>query len=146
MSSHIVNKRITITAEPQAVWEALTNPELTKKYFFHCKVYSTWQEGDSITFRGRMFLIKKIELNGKILKVVPGKLLKYTLRNNGSENGSSVSTVTDELRYVKGETILSITDDVGTGPGAEQRYERSKKGWDKVLKGLKSLLESREVN
>jgi uncharacterized protein YndB with AHSA1/START domain len=81
-------------------------------------------------------------LNGKILEVVPGKLLKYTLDNSGSDGGETYSIVTDELKYVKGETILSITDDVGAGPGAEERYFRSRKGWDKVLKGLKNLVEA----
>lgn len=145
MDSYIVIKRITIMAEPKEVWEALTNPELTQKYFFRCKVFSTWKEGDPITFRGRMFLIKKIEFSGKILKVEPERLLKYTLVNEGGTDGASTSTVTDELRYVKGETILSITDDVGGGPGAEKRYERSKRGWDKVLRGLKGVVESRRA-
>jgi hypothetical protein len=47
--------------------------------------------------------------------------------------------------YLKTEkTILSITDDVGQGEGAEKRYSRSLKGWDKVLKGLKELVESKK--
>ncbi|MEO8471540.1 MAG: SRPBCC domain-containing protein [Chryseolinea sp.] len=139
----IVTKRIAILAEPKDVWEALTNPELTQKYFFRCKVFSTWKEGDPITFKGRMFLIKKIQLNGRIIKVEPERLLKYTLVNEDAKHGTSTSTVTDELRYVKGETIVSITDDVGQGPGSEKRYERSMKGWDKVLRGLKEVVESR---
>ncbi len=145
MNSFVVNKRVTINAGPEAVWEALTDPELTKKYFFHCKVFSTWKEGDPITFKGRIFLIKKIELNGKILKVEPGRLLKYTLVNSDNQDEPTVSTVTDELKFERGETTLTVTDDVGSGPGAERRFERSQKGWDKVLRGLKDLVESRKV-
>jgi uncharacterized protein YndB with AHSA1/START domain len=140
MKNWIVKKVISIKATPSKVWDALTNPEKTKKYFFNCKVFSDWKVGSPITFIGRMFLIKKIELKGKILRVEPQKLLKYALVN-GSGDTHSVSTVTDKLSYQNGRTIVSITDDVGQGEGAEKRYERSLKGWDKVLRGLKELVE-----
>ena len=138
MKNFIVRKKININATPGEVWDALTNPEKTKKYFFNCEVFSDWKEGSTITFKGTLFLIKKIEMNGKILKIQPGKLLQYSLAN---EDSPGSSTVTDELTFENGITTLSITDDVGQGEGAEQRYERSEKGWDKVLKGLKDLVE-----
>lgn len=140
MENHIVRKQITLEASPEEVWDALTNPEKTKKFFFHCRVFSDWKEGSSITFKGRIFLIKKIEMTGTIRKIVPGKLLQYTLANGGPNSGST-STVTDEISVVNGKTVLSITDDVGSGEGAQQRYERSLKGWAKVLGGLKDFLE-----
>lgn len=79
-------------------------------------------------------------MSGKILQIQPGKLLQYTLKNVDSGD-DSFSTVTDELDFKNGETVLSISDDVGHGEGAEERYERSERGWDKVLKGLKKLVE-----
>jgi uncharacterized protein YndB with AHSA1/START domain len=141
MKDFIVKKAIDIQATPAEVWEALTNPEKTKKYFFNCEVISDWKEGSSINFKGKIFLIKKIEMNGKILKIEPEKFLQYSLMNKSSKDPSSFSTVTDELNYKNGVTTLSITDDVGNGEGAKKRYERSQKGWDKVLKGLKKLVE-----
>jgi len=86
-------------------------------------------------------LVKKIEMTGKILKIEPGKILQYTLANRSSKGSNSFSTVTDELTYQDGITTLSITDDVGEGEGAEKRYQRSEKAWDKVLKRLKELVE-----
>lgn len=139
MSEFIVNKRIVIDAPASAVWDALTNPEKTKEYFFHCGVYSDWQVGNSITFKGHIFIIKEIEMTGKILEIEPGKLLKYELKNSDGEAGSS--TVTDRLSEENGMTLLTITDDVGSEPGAEERYKKSEKGWDKVLNGLKKLVE-----
>ena len=136
---YIVHKKIRINAGPQEVWDALTNPEKTKRYFFNCEVHSTWKAGSPITFKGRIFFFFKIEMKGKILKANPGKLLQYTLKNSGS---TSISTVTDELIYENGKTTVSITDDVGQGEGAEKRYKKSVKGWDKILKGLKELVES----
>ena len=138
MSQFVVHKTIKIKAEPSIVWDALTDPEKTKKYFFNCKVISDWKPGNSIIFKGTLFLIKKIELAGKIMKINPGKLLKYTLRNGHSD---SFSIVTDELTYENGTTTLSITDDIGSGKQAEKRYKQSEKAWDKVLAGLKKLVE-----
>ncbi len=139
MSAYVISKRIIIDADPLKVWDALTNPEKTRRYFFHCRVFSDWQPGSPIVFKGRLFLFKKIELIGRILQVIPGKLLQYTLYNEG--NNRSFSTITDQLHYENGATTLSITDDVGPGPGAEERYKRSEKGWHKVLRGLKKLME-----
>ena len=120
------------------MWDAITKTKKTKKYFFNCEVFSDWKEGDPITFKGKMFLFINVEMRGQILKVIPGKFLQYNLSNTGS---TSTSTVTDELTYENGQTTLSITDDVGQGDGAERRYNRSQKGWDKVLNGLKELVE-----
>ena len=128
-------------ASPAEVWDALTNPEKTKKYFFHCKVYSDWQPGSDIVFKGRIFLIKKIELRGKIIEAEPGKILQYRLQNRNSKNTNSSSLVTDELVYANGQTTLTVSDDVGQTEGAEKRFRMSEKGWDKVLKGLKKLVE-----
>src|ERR1700712_4898915 len=136
MSTFIVNKSIRLNARPAEVWDALTNPEKTKKYFFHCRVLSDWKPGSPITFKGRIFLIKKIEMQGQILAVDRGRLLKYSL-NNESDGKQSSSVVTDTLVEEDGQTLLTISDDVGDGPGAQERYDRSVKGWDNVLNGLK---------
>jgi uncharacterized protein YndB with AHSA1/START domain len=140
MKDYTVHQKITLNAEPSVVWDALTNPEKTKEYFFNCRVISDWKAGSPITFKGRMFWVIPIEMKGKIIKAEPGKLLKYSL-TNGKGADASTSTVTDELTYENGKTILSIHDNVGHGEGAKKRYHRSVKGWHKVLKGLKVLVE-----
>ena len=139
---HIVKKRIRLKAKPEKVWRALTDPNITKKYFFNCGVYSDWKPGSRISFKGRLFLIKKIEMDGMILEVQPNRLLRYSLRNQNDKAGNSFSEVTDELIYDDGITILTITDDVGEGKGVETRYKRSLKAWNKVLKGLKKVVEA----
>ena len=139
MKEFVVKKKIAIKATPEEVWDALTNPEKTKKYFFKCEVHSNWNPGSRITFTRTFLYFFTFELKGKILEAEPSKLLKYTLKNSKSP-GKSI--VTDTLSYEKGVTTLSITDDIGQGAGSEKRYIKSVKGWDKVLKGLKELVES----
>ncbi|MCF6130713.1 SRPBCC domain-containing protein [Flavobacterium wongokense] len=138
MKEYIVKKKIAIRATPEAVWDALTNPEKTKKYFFKCEVHSNWKPGNPITFKGTFLFFFKFELKGKIIEAEPGKLLKYSLKNSKT---SGESIVTDTLTYEKGVTTVSITDDVGPEDGSEKRYTRSVKGWDKILKGLKEVVE-----
>ena len=138
MENYIVQQSIKIKAQPAQVWDALTNPNKTKKFFFHCKVFSDWKQGSSITFKGKIFYLFPIELTGKIEAIEQHKLLKYTLSNGKS---TTHSTVTDTLSYDNGITTLSISDDVGQVEGAEKRYKKSVKGWEKILKGLKELVE-----
>lgn len=142
MEPYVVRQQIDIKAKPEQVWDALTNPEKTRQYFFHCRVLSHWKQGSTIRFKGRIFLVWPIELEGKILEIITNRLLKYTLKNKSSKDENSFSTVTDELNYSNGITTLSITDDVGSGEEAKKRYERSVEGWKKVLKGLKQLVEN----
>jgi uncharacterized protein YndB with AHSA1/START domain len=147
MEEFIVRRTIRIRAEPSQVWNALTNPQKTKHYFFNCEVFSDWEVGSTILFTGRIFLLKKIEMKGQIIKIEPDKLLEYTLSNGEDEDDSTnFSTIRDELTYEKGETILSITDNVGQSEGAEDRYRRSEKGWDNILKGLKELVEAENID
>lgn len=139
MEDFTVKKEILLDARPSEVWDALTNPKKTKKYFFNCKVFSDWKEGSTIVFKGRMFLLFNIELHGTILKIDHGKLLQYKLYHKSGASGASI--VTDKLLDDKGKTRLIITDNVGPGKGAEKRVKRSQKGWDKILKGLRKLVE-----
>ncbi|HLA56588.1 MAG TPA: SRPBCC domain-containing protein [Flavobacterium sp.] len=136
---YIVHKKIVLDARPSEVWDALTNPEKTKKYFFHCKVFSDWKKGSPIVFKGKMFWIFKIELHGTIEEIEPGKFLQYTLKNE-SGGTETFSRVTDKLVFENGKTTLEITDDVGQGEGAEKRFKRSQKGWDKILNGLQKFI------
>ncbi len=143
MSSYLVRKSINIKASPSQVWDALTDPEKTKQYFFHCRVLSDWQPGSAITFKGKMFFFINITLSGKIVEIQPGRLLKYTLQN-GKDKGNTAnhSTVTIIINQHDDETILSVTDDVSDADGADKRLKRSEKGWDKIMSGLKKLVEA----
>jgi uncharacterized protein YndB with AHSA1/START domain len=139
MEEFIVRKQETVRAPIRHVWHALTDPEITKKYFYGCRVYSNWMIDGPISFKRKILGIFPVELSGKILKINRGTMIQYTLKNSKS---ASESIVTIELYEDNGRTIVSITDDVGQEEdGAEGRYERSLKGWDKILNGLKQVVE-----
>lgn len=138
MAKYIVQKEIEIQGSSQNVWLALTDPDYTRRYFFGCTVHSNWNEGDSIAFRRMVLWIFPFELKGTIIHINKGSLLQYSLKNSRS---MSDSLVTIRLTENNGNTIVHVADDVGQGEGAPGRFNRSVKGWDKVLTGLKKTVE-----
>ena len=80
---------IVIDAPASKVWEALTNPQQIKKYFFGTDTISEWKKGSPIYFRGE-WEGKKYEDKGTILETEPNQLFKYTY-------WSSMSGIEDKL-------------------------------------------------
>lgn len=140
----VVYKTIKVKADALHVWEALTNPKLTKKYFFGCEVHSDWRVGSPIVWTGT-YQGKNVEVKGSIKQIEPIRLLQYTAwsKESGLDDIPSNHTiVTARITQSGEETTLTITDEnFGWDEGAEQRYQASVKGWDMVLKGLKDLVE-----
>lgn len=141
MSEFVVQKHVKVDASKAVVWEALTNPDLTEKYFYGCRIQSNFAPGDPITFKRRILWLFPFELKGTVLTADPNDLLTYSLKNSKSTSQSIVSISLHEEE--DGRTLVSITDDVGQGEGAEQRYNRSVRGWNKILKGLKRVAEEK---
>jgi len=67
---------IKIQATIREVWEALTNPELIKKYLFGTNTITDWEVGSPIRFTGE-WEGKTYEDKGTILGIQNNKLLKY---------------------------------------------------------------------
>ena len=131
---------ISIDASPSEVWNALTDPEIIKKYLFGTNVTTDWQEGSPITYTGE-WEGKTYEDKGTILQVIPEKLLQSTYWSSmgGTEDKSeNYSTVTYELEPDGESTTLSITQDNNLN---EEAKEHSEKNWQMVLESIKKLLE-----
>lgn len=48
----IITNSITINAPAEKVWDALVNPEQTKKYMFGCEAVSDWKPGSELLWKG----------------------------------------------------------------------------------------------
>lgn len=64
-----------VRAMPEQVWQALTTPDLTQKYYFGCRVESDWQEGSPCRYYGAQ---GAVNLDGKILEITPQQRLVTT--------------------------------------------------------------------
>ena len=70
-------KSVTIDAPRAKVWDALTNPEKVKGYMHGTNLSTDWKVGSPISWKGD-WKGKSYEDKGKVLEVVPEKLLKNT--------------------------------------------------------------------
>ena len=137
-----VEKSIEIDAPVPRVWEALTSSKYTRRYMYALEVSSDWKVESSVIWTGNSGGIKTYR-KGKILAIEVGKYLKFSDFNPASgapdieENYAHVSY---ELKTNGSKTALTVvTDHLNDN---EARQKDSEGFWDRVLPGLKKLLES----
>jgi uncharacterized protein YndB with AHSA1/START domain len=141
MSSLISKASTTINASPEKLWDALTNPEIVKQYFFETNQQSDWKVGSDITWTGE-WEGKQYKDKGKILDVVPGKRLQYTYFSSmmGEEDRpENYRTVTFDLSGNGNTTDITITQDNNK---SEESRAHSEQNWKMILDSMKKLLES----
>jgi uncharacterized protein YndB with AHSA1/START domain len=137
----VAEKRITINASADAVWQALTDPALVKQYMHGTNMETTWQVGSPITWKGE-WKGKAYEDKGKVLAVEPKKLLRTTHWSpmGGSEDKpENYHTVTYELAAQGGKTLLTLKQD--NNASQEEADTMAEKNWGPVLEGLKAVAE-----
>jgi len=135
-------KNIEINDTVDRVWEAFTNPQLTKKFFFGCEVHSGFKEGDEISFTLEQKNENIICVQGIVKHCIPKKMLAYTCFTPKTINKKDLHTlVTIALIPNNNKTRLTVTQ--GSFKQDESRYNQSNDGWNFVLNGLKKLLETK---
>ncbi len=144
-----VRNEIDIKGTAAAVWDALTNPEKTKKYMFGCEAVSGWQPGDALLWKGMLEGQETVFVKGQILDIRPGKLLAYTTIDplaDMEDIPENYVTVTYTLTEKDGLTTLKVSqgDFAGVADG-ERRYQdcyNNGLGWSPVLEEIKKLVEA----
>jgi uncharacterized protein YndB with AHSA1/START domain len=138
----IVNKTVHINAPTSKVWEALTSPELMKKWMFdtEIKIITDWKVGNPIVIRGSLNG-KKFENNGTVLQFEIEKILQY-------DHLSSLSRLPDKLENysvlefglapIENQTSLTLT--LSNFP-TESIYKHLAFYWNVTLEVLKRMLE-----
>ena len=138
----VVEKSVKLNADIAKVWEALTNPEITKKYFFDCEAISDWQVGSPLIFKFMSDGQEIVPVKGVITAIEHNRLLEHTCFTPENENElSKHTTVTYKFSSEDGITNLSVTQGEF---GDEDTYNHTHASWDKVLDGLKMIVESQE--
>ncbi|HRN58142.1 MAG TPA: SRPBCC domain-containing protein [Agriterribacter sp.] len=143
----IVKNSITINAAPEKVWDALVNPEQTKKYMFGCETVSDWKTGSDLLWKGNYEGKEMVFVKGKILSLEPGNFLSYSTidPNSGiADIPENYLTVTYTLTPQNGQTVLMVTQgDYATVGDGEKRYRETigGGGWDPILTAIKKLVE-----
>jgi uncharacterized protein YndB with AHSA1/START domain len=125
-----------IRTDPDSLWKAITDPEQTRRYFYGLAVTSEFKVGSSI--KHVLPDGKSTTLEGKVLEVVPGRKLVHTFATTGVADAPS--RVTWEIEPIGSVTLLTITHD--DFEGETQTYQSVARGWNPVVSGLKTLLET----
>lgn len=138
-----------INADREAVWQALTSPEFTEKYWHCSRVRSDFKPGSPIEFLvdGDEVRDQEVGCCGEILSATEPEVLSYTWQfpRNPQVREESPSRVTFVLESIaatdgSGATRLTVTHD--RFPARSHMPEMVGPGWPLVLAGLKTLLET----
>lgn len=149
--------RVYIRATPEAIWDAITNPDWTDRYGYGGRAEYDLRPGGA--YRGmssesmRALGAPDVAVDGEVLEADPPRRLVQTWRmvmDDGlkaegftrltydiepSAGGVTKLTVTHALDGAPNVAVLLSGDREATGAGG---------GWSWVLSGLKTLLETGE--
>lgn len=132
---------VIINAPASKVWDALTNPQLIKRYMFGTDVITDWRVGSPITYRGE-WEGKPFEDKGKVLEIEREKSLittHWSPLSGMPDSPENYHTVAYQLSEKNGKTKITVTQDKNA---SEEEREHSEKNWSRMLDGLKKLLEA----
>jgi uncharacterized protein YndB with AHSA1/START domain len=136
-----IKKTYEINARAALVWNALTNPDLIKKYMFGSEAISQWKEGSPLIFKGS-WQGKPYTDKGTILKIVPEKLFSYTYWSSMSgkpDKPENYSVYTYDLMPHGRTTQLTIIQDDKFDN--DESRNNSWAHWDQAIEGLKKIVE-----
>lgn len=131
-----------IGASPNKVWEALTNPEITHRYWFGTRFESDWKVGSPIIWRRD----GKITGQQTLLRLEPPRVLSFTFHPviNEEYRREPPSKVTLELEAGAGGSVTRLTLVHDEFPEGSAVCCACTAGWPQILSSLKTLLETEQ--
>jgi uncharacterized protein YndB with AHSA1/START domain len=147
--------RVFIKATPEAVWNALTKPEWTVKYGYAPLVEYDLRPGGAYRAHPNDGMkavgVTGVIADGEVIEAAPPRRLVQTWRMlmEPSLAAEGFTRLTHEIDPVRGGvTRLTLTHDLTGAPqlaslvGGDHESRGAGGGWNEVLSGLKTLLET----
>jgi uncharacterized protein YndB with AHSA1/START domain len=136
---------IYIKTTPERLWQAITDPELRRKYSFGVGVHSDWKPGSPYQAQAGATTIgpNRTIAEGENLEVDPPHRLVQSYRALWSDDvkREGTSRVTWEIEQIRDSCRLTVVhEQLRDGANAELYG-----GWPMILSGLKTLLETGEL-
>lgn len=129
-----------IQASAEQVWRAMTDADLTARYWGHANI-SDWQVGSPWEHR-RVDGSDAVDVVGTVLEAEPPNRLTITFQDSDEERAGGPSVVRFVVEPHEGIVRLTVTHE--NLPNVEMLNGISR-GWPAVLANLKSLLETGQV-
>jgi uncharacterized protein YndB with AHSA1/START domain/DNA-binding transcriptional ArsR family regulator len=122
-----------IRTTPAKLWDALTNPEMTRQYYYGSRVLTDLKVGGKFAYEGPD---GQMNLDGEIIEVVPEKKLVTTFKAMWAPDGEP-TRIEFEIEPMGEACKLTMThyDYAKAKAGVEM-------GWPMIVAGLKTLLET----
>ena len=146
--SLFIRNSITINAPASKVWDALVNPEQTKKYMFGSEALSDWKIGSPLLWKGQYEGKEMVFVKGHVVDIRPERFLEYTVIDPNStieDIPENYLNITYELSPENGNTLLKVTQgDYSKVAEGERRFKESSnngEGWNPILVEIKKLAE-----
>ncbi len=130
-----------IRTTPEKLWQALTEPEFTRKFWCNTVQESSWQPGASWRI---MIPDGRVADSGEVVEAVPPKRLVLIWRNEFKPElrEEGYSRLTYELEPI-GETVkLTLIHEMDRPKS--KLIDAVSQGWPHLMASLKSLLETGE--
>lgn len=141
--------RIYIKATPQAIWDAITNPDWTEKYGYGGRVEFDLRPGGTFrTIASKEMQdagMPEVVVEGQVIECDPPNKLVQTWRAGwDNEPPTTLTYVVKEGQ--NGISVLTLTHDLNGAPNTAAMVAGSIDGagggWSEVLSDLKTLLET----
>jgi uncharacterized protein YndB with AHSA1/START domain len=144
-----------IRATPERLWQALTDPAFTRRYWGGVAWASDWQAGSSLTLELGENGVKIADPAQVVLESKPGRRLSYTWHTFTPEWAAAYEISDEYLARVAAERRSKVTFDIEQlgelvkltvthddfEPGSAV-LEGITQGWPRILSDLKTLLET----
>lgn len=131
-----------IASTPEKVWNALMDPEMTRRYWFGHRNASDWQVGSRWEHQDYDDA-GQVDIVGRVVAVEAPRRLVVTWASPADEaDPSQHSRVTYDVAPFQGGVRLTVThEELEPGSDMDQGVRT---GWPMVLASLKTLLETGE--
>jgi uncharacterized protein YndB with AHSA1/START domain len=140
MTDHVAHAEVEISASPQQVWDALTDPEAISSFMFGARVDTDWEEGSPITWTGE-YDGKPFQDKGEILEVVETRRLRmthYSPLSGDDDVPENYHTLDYRLEPSEAGTALTLDQDGNDSPEQAEQFSAN---WRAMLQQVKEYVE-----
>jgi uncharacterized protein YndB with AHSA1/START domain len=130
---------IDINASPEQIWEALTDPQQTRRFWHGALNHSTWQPGARWTSESEQ---GELYLDGEIVEVDRPRRMVHTMRflQDPEAEAEGPSLVEIRIDVIDTGTRLLLVN-TNLGPVSLENVT-GRGGWEHILGALKVLVET----
>jgi len=128
---------LALVAPPATVWEAITDPEQTRHYFYDLAVRSSWSQGARVSYQ---LPDGDIAMAGSLLEYEAPRHFRMTatLQFNRRLREEPASTIAWVVTPRGRQTMLTLThDELASCPATHRMMRQS---WPSICEGLASYL------